>query len=68
MHENGNDYQSFLLRIWRVCEGADTQWRITLEDIRSREVLNYPNLDTLFEYLRSLNEITAESGDEPRRI
>jgi len=56
MRNNENDYQSYLLRIWRVAGSELTQYRITLEDVRSGKVFGYPNLDALFEHLRGLND------------
>ena len=64
MNENGNDYQSYLLRIWRVREGNQIQWRITLEDIRSGKVSGYSSLEALFEFLQCLNNIVDESENE----
>ena len=67
MQENGNDYHSFVLRIWRVCESNQAQWRVTLEDIHTGIVSGYPNLETLFEFLRCLNDIVDESEDALKR-
>jgi hypothetical protein len=67
MQENGNDYRSFVLRIWRVREGNQAQWRVTLENIQTGKVSSYASLDDLFEFLSCLNDIVDESEDALKR-
>ena len=67
MQENGNDYHAFVLRIWRVREGNQAQWRVTLKNIHTGKVFGYSSLDDLFEFLRCLNGFVDEGEDALER-
>jgi hypothetical protein len=47
------DYQSYLLRLWRVRDGEGSAWRAGLKSSRTGEELGFASLDALFDYLRS---------------
>lgn len=50
----GVGYYACLLRLWRVQGTAPGDWRAALEDVHTGERTGFPNLDTLFTYLRQL--------------
>jgi hypothetical protein len=47
-----SDYQSYLLRLWRVKEGEEG-WRASLESARTGERKGFATLSALFDYVRS---------------
>ncbi len=47
-----SDYQSYLLRLWRVNEGEEG-WRASLESAQTGERRGFATLDALFDYVRS---------------
>jgi hypothetical protein len=62
-----SDYQSYLLRLWRVKEGEEG-WRASLESAQTGERKGFATLDALFDYVRSrtrveLSECLREEGD-----
>jgi hypothetical protein len=48
------DYQSYLLRLWRENDEiiAQVLWRASLQITLTGEQVNFPNLESLFTYLR----------------
>jgi hypothetical protein len=48
------DYQSYLLRLWRVKEG-EGGWRASLESAQTGQRKGFATLDALFDYVRSQN-------------
>jgi hypothetical protein len=60
MPVNECDYQSYLLRIWRV-RGEDAHsWRASLEDVKTGELHGFACLD---EFVNFLNEIAQEDAN-----
>ncbi len=62
-----SDYQSYLLRLWRVKEGQEG-WRASLESAQTGERKGFATLDALFDYVRSrtrvaLSECSRGEGD-----
>lgn len=47
------DYQSYLLRLWRVDDGQE-DWRASLESAHTGERRGFATLDALFDHVRSL--------------
>jgi len=45
-------YHSFLLRIWCNPSPDHPDWRASLEDPRTRQVVGFNNLEALTEYLK----------------
>lgn len=45
------DYQSYLLRLWRV-NGGQESWQASLESTRAGKRIGFANLDALFSFLR----------------
>jgi hypothetical protein len=67
------DYQSYLLRLWRVSSSAaypgheEPVWRASLEHPHTGERVGFATLDDLVGYLRHQMDATdAEEGAERR--
>jgi hypothetical protein len=56
--EQGN-YQSYLLRLWRVNDDEEPTWRASLKSSRSGEQVGFGSLEDLFEYLRRQTGLAA---------
>ena len=56
-HQDVEEYQSYLLRVWRECRASDCRWRVSLESAQTGELRNFADLEKLFEFLR--NETTG---------
>lgn len=54
-------YQSFLLRLWRVDEDGHSIWRASLLDSRTGTRLGFANLEQLFAFLMSATEKNEKS-------
>lgn len=60
------DYLSFLMRLWRVPEGGESQcpeeasWRVSLESVQTGVTQNFANLEDLFVFLREQMGHTPE--------
>ena len=73
METQSPDYQSYLLRLWRVRSSAaspsheESIWRASLEHPHTGERVGFASLDDLVEYLRHQMDATdAEEGAERR--
>lgn len=55
----GSDYQSYLLRLWRVSDGQEG-WRASLESTDAGECRGFADLETLFGFL--LQETSLPPG------
>ena len=65
-----SDYHSYLLRMWRVQVDEGVDWRATLEDVQSGELLGFPDLVALLGYLEALGcanqqEVEARLEGQP---
>ena len=49
--EAGEDYRSYLLRLWRE-DGGQQPWRASLESAITGERRGFASLDALFRFLR----------------
>jgi hypothetical protein len=49
--EEQSDYQSYLLRLWRVNEGEEG-WQASLESPHSGERRGFADLEAMFDFLR----------------
>jgi hypothetical protein len=65
---------SFLLRLYRAGGEPETQpisgravWRISLENVRTRQRQGFANLEDLFDFLRALTDLSANDCHEWRR-
>ena len=48
------DYLAYLLRIWHIKGEGELGWRASLEDPHSGEMLGFPNIEALIDYLHEL--------------
>lgn len=53
------DYQSYLLRLWRVSDDEEPAWRASLQSSRSGEQVGFESLEEMFEYLRGKTGVGA---------
>jgi hypothetical protein len=68
MNQGTPGYRAYLLRLWRVDDGANALWRASLQDVRTGQRLGFANLDKAFAFLQQ--QITTspdtQSSDRPR--
>lgn len=50
--EQGRDYYSYMMRLWRVSERGTMVWRASLESAQTGERKGFVALDDMFDYLR----------------
>lgn len=62
MAEPTDEYQSYLLRLWRAEDPEQADWRASLEDPSTGEIEGFQDLKGLFE---SLRDRTRAQADEP---
>jgi hypothetical protein len=64
--EEPGDYQSYLLRLWRVSDDEEPTWRASLQSSRSGEQVGFDSLEKLFDHLRWKTgaEASADAGRE----
>ena len=55
-------YQSYLLRLWRVEQDGHSSWRASLENSHTGARVGFANLEQLFAYLMSRTEGHAADG------
>ena len=64
-------YLSYLLRLWRMEDGDQPQWRAALEDPRTGQQIGFASLEALFIFLRKETLKQApdcnHSDQEPER-
>ena len=51
---------SYLLRVWTVDQNGSPIWRASLESSQAGECVGFPDLDTLFAFLRQETSTTSE--------
>lgn len=51
---------AYLLRLWRVDNGAQAIWRASLQDVRTGERLGFAGLDEAVSHLRQQLDPTPE--------
>jgi hypothetical protein len=60
------DYLAYQLRLWRMCSGGRTTWRVSLKSARTREGRGFASMDDLFAFLRQQTGVSSDpGGDEP---
>jgi hypothetical protein len=57
------DYQSYLLRLWRVDEG-DEVWQVSLESARTGERRGFADLEAMLDFLRRRTALRPTTGTE----
>jgi hypothetical protein len=45
-------YRSYLLRIWRVNDVQEDEWRASLEDVQTHQRMGFSTLEDLCEFLQ----------------
>ncbi len=60
----GNYYVAYMLRLWMTEEAGKSSWRASLECPRTGDMLYFPSLNRLFQFLESGGSIPVidESG------
>jgi hypothetical protein len=58
----GKGYHSYLLRLWQADNGEAPEWRIVLEDVRSRERQSFASVDHLTAFLRVQMQTAQQGG------
>jgi hypothetical protein len=53
--EINNNYQSYLLRMWK--DGENGEWRVVLLSIPTQERRHFSSLEALFDFLGEQNEV-----------
>lgn len=61
------DYQSYLLRLWRVSDDEGSTWRATLRSSRTGEQVGFGSLEDLFDFLRSQTCLTPNGAERAGR-
>lgn len=52
MPTTSRSYISYLLRLWRMEDGDQPQWRAALEDPHTGQLISFTSLEELFAFLR----------------
>jgi hypothetical protein len=47
-------YHAYLLRIWQSRDEPEQVWFASLEDPHTRQILMFPTLQSMFDYLQAL--------------
>jgi hypothetical protein len=66
MEPKQSDYQSYLLRLWRVRDDGKN-WRASLEDVQTGELHEFAKLADLIEFLQAITsqeELESEVTNE----
>ena len=58
-------YRSYLLRLWQAGNGDAPEWRIVLEDVRTRERQSFTSVEDLAIFLRAQIGARAMEGEAP---
>jgi hypothetical protein len=62
MNSHPQDYQSYLLRLWRVSEGGYWTWRASLQDVATAQRHSFASLEAMFGWVES--QISAPTPPE----
>ena len=60
---HNQDYQSYLLRLWRATCDGETIWRASLESPQTGEQTGFSSLKALFDHLQSSTTQAKEGGE-----
>jgi hypothetical protein len=58
-------YRSYLLRLWRAGNADAPEWRIVLEDVRTRERHSFASVEHLADFVRIQIGAHATEGESP---
>lgn len=59
-----DEYQSYLLRLWRAEDPEQADWRASLEDSSTGEIEGFQDLQGLFKSLRERTRIKQDKEDD----
>ncbi len=62
MDAQSEDYLAYLLRLWRVRDVDESQWRASLEDAETGERRGFANIERLCEFLQ---QQCVDANDKP---
>jgi hypothetical protein len=63
MPEEPQEYQSYLLRLWRTSSQGNAVWRASLESAQTGERRGFADLESLFAFLEQQTGAAARSED-----
>ena len=58
------NYQSYMLRLWRIKDSKRYTWRASLENVENGELTGFATLQELIEFLQKLGREELESRKE----
>ena len=64
MSKEQPDYQSYLLRLWRVNDEEEAVWRASLESVHTGERKGFAGLEALFDFLRERTGVSPGSSED----
>jgi hypothetical protein len=69
MPEEPQEYQSYLLRLWRTSSYGNAVWRASLESAQTGERRGFADLESLFAFLEQQtgDSSKAEERSQPSR-
>ena len=65
MPEEPQEYQSYLLRLWRTSSQGKLAWRASLESAQTGERRGFADLASLFAFLEEQTGAAAHRADLP---
>ena len=65
MAEEPQEYQSYLLRLWRTSSRGKPTWRASLESAQTGERRGFADLESLFVFLVQQTTSNSEHGSRP---
>jgi hypothetical protein len=65
MAEEPQEYQSYLLRLWRTSSRGKPVWRASLESAQTGERRGFADLASLFAFLEQQTRNNGEHGSRP---
>jgi hypothetical protein len=65
MAEEPQEYQSYLLRLWRTSSRVKPTWRASLESTQTGERRGFADLESLFVFLVQQTTSNSEYGSRP---
>jgi hypothetical protein len=65
MAEEPQEYQSYLLRLWRTSSRGKPTWRASLESAQTGECRGFADLARLFAFLEEQTKSNSERGARP---
>ena len=65
MDDEPQEYQSYLLRLWRTSSHGKPTWRASLESAQTGELRGFADLASLFAFLEEQTSGNSERGARP---